>query len=720
MASKAFASSTTVEATQEVLWRLLGARANGFDLKLDEDAGALPFFEVRSRDGVVRITANAPAGLLRGACAYLSAIGAFQMNWEGDRAELPPRWPDLTIARSSTIFRHRAYLNPCAYGYTTPFWDWERWQREIGWMALHGVDMPIAMEGQEYVWRQLWADAGLSATELAGYFCGPAFLPWQRMGNIEGHGGPLPLRWIEKKRDLQLRILDRIRGIGMTPILPAFAGYVPKAFANRHPEAHIHKMTPWGGFHETYWLDPTDPLFASLARDFLDRNAAVYGKGQYYLADAFNEMRPPVADKSPAERATVLSLYGRSLFDSLKAANPDAVLTMQGWLFGIDPGFWDEQSVQAFLRDIPDEKVLILDIANDTFRGVWEKNRAFSGKSWIFGYIHDFGGNNPLFGDLVLTQQDLGSLPARTDTGHLQGFGVFPEGLNTNSVVYDYMFDMAWPTSGGPTDVDGWMVAHLKARYGKTDPALLAAWADLWRAVYQTPNWRTGWWRGSFGQYLFCKRPDRALAGFGREPGNLSRLRSAVATLAGLSHRYADSALFLYDLVAAVCHYATLQLDLDLLTCIRAFEARDGGTADKAWRKVRSLSLMIDALLGVQPQHLAGWIDEAEGYAQTPEEARLYVENAKMQITVWGGDGVLKDYASKAWHGMYRYYYLPRWVKYIDAQRRALRSGREFDQAHFTDELVRWEFAWATSGRRYARRRPKRPQLLVDSILAQC
>lgn len=707
------------EAVPATLRRLIGSGVAAFDLRLVPQDGVRPWFAINAEGGRVQIVATTPVGLTRGAYAYLTAIGAAQTSWEGGRIAPPAKWPDLAVARSPSSFRHRVYLNPCTFGYTTPFWNWSRWEREIDWMALHGIDMPLAMEGQEFVWRQLWADAGLSKSELDGYFCGPAFLPWQRMGNIEGYG-VLPDGFITKKRDLQLRILERQRALGMTPVLPAFAGYVPKAFAMRHPEARIHKMTAWGGFHETYWLDPTDPLFATLAKGFLDRYTATYGTSDYYLADAFNEMRPPVGDKTPEERSAILSRYGKALYGALNAARPGAVLVMQAWLFGIDPQFWDAPSIGAFLKEVPDDKLLVLDIANDTYPGVWEKAKAFSGKSWVFGYIHDFGGNNPLFGDLPLVQKDLSSLPARTDTGRLEGFGVFPEGLNTNSIIYDYMFDRAWPVAGSSGDIDVWLGTYLKARYGKTDPALLTAWKDLWRAVYQVPNWRTGYWKGSFGHYLFCKRPDQSLQDFGGELGDLVLLQKAVEALLKLTPSYGDAPLFRYDLIAAACHYASLRLDQILLSMIRAYAAGDVASAEAAWKTVRTMSLRIDEILGAQPWTLSGWIEEARAYATTPQEARIYVENAKRQITIWGGDAVLKDYASKAWSGLYRHFYLPRWGLYVKAQRSAIRRQTAFDQSHLTATLVRWETAWAENPRNFPKRSLAKPFDAIAFLLAQC
>ena len=704
------------QPAREALRRLLGPRADEFDFV--HRGASEPSFEVHAQGGRVIVTADSPVGQLRGAHAYLQHTGAAQFNWEGDRVNLPGRWPDHAIARSTTPFRHRAYLNPCAYGYTAPFWDWPRWEREIDWMALHGIDMPLALEGQEHVWRRLWAEMGLTDDELDAYFCGAPFLPWQRMGNIEGHG-TLPRRWIDKKHRLQQRMLSRMRELGMTPILPAFAGYVPKALAARHPQARIHRMTPWGGFHETYWLDPTDPLFATIARRFLALYTESYGEGTHYLADAFNEMRPPVQKATAEQRSQILSHYGRALHDSLAEAKPGAVLVMQGWLFGIDPDFWDPPSVTAFLKDMPDERVLVLDIANDTYRGVWERHSAFGGKGWLYGYIHNFGGNNPLFGNLPQVQQDLATLPTRADRGQLQGFGVFPEGLNTNSLVYEFMYDAAWPAAGAARDVPAVLARQLRARYGRVDDALMAAWADLWPAVYQVANWKTAWWNGAFGTYLLCKRPHEKFADFEGEPGDVARLLKGARALAALAPRLGHETLYQHDLVAVTTHGALLRLDVALQACVRALKARDAAAAGPHWLRVKRIALAVDAVLGAQPFGLKQWLDEAQRHADTPTEARLYVAQARQQITLWGGDAVLNDYASKAWHGLVRGFYLPRWERYVAAHRAAIRVGQPFDQQQLTKELIVWEAAWTQQGGHVQRHRPADPVAAAQALLRE-
>lgn len=50
--------------------------------------------------------------------------------------------------------------------------------------------------GQEEIWRRVWWKWNLTEAELAEHFSGPAFLAWQRMGNLRGWGGQLSDHWM--------------------------------------------------------------------------------------------------------------------------------------------------------------------------------------------------------------------------------------------------------------------------------------------------------------------------------------------------------------------------------------------------------------------------------------------------------------------------------------------------------------------------------------------
>jgi len=704
-ASRAVALPEPGQSSRDTLARLIGPRAADFDLRLDPSPTPRPWYRAVSQGGAVRVEGSDPVALTRGAYAFLKQAGAVSMSWEGDRVALPARFADFDSGRVGSAFRHRAYLNPCTYGYTTPWWDWQRWEREIDWMALHGADMPLALEGQEYIWRALWRETGLTDSDLAGHFSAAPFIPWERMGNIEAYLAPLSPRWIDKKRDLQGRMLERMRGLGMKPVLPAFAGYVPKAFADRHPEARIYRMRSWESFPGTYWLDPADPLFAQLAGRFLSLYGATYGDGDHYLADSFNETLPPLTDDgsdvrdahygdatanrsaltapavSPEHRDKRLAGYGRALYDSIRQTRPEAVWVMQGWLFGADRNFWSADAIRAFLSDVPDDRLMVLDIGNDRYPDVWTRAEAFHGKSWIYGYVHNYGGSNPVYGDLDFYQRDLKALTARGDTGNLAGFGVFPEGLHSNSVVYEYLYDLAWGAlDKSPSD---WLPSYLAARYGTVTPALIEAWKDLIAGCFRTRYWTPRWWRGEAGAYLLFKRPSVEAVEFADHPGDRAALSRAVAQLAALAaYRHADLA-----------------------------------TGDSTRRRAEGLAIAVDALIGTQQESLASWTADAAAYAGDAAEARDFVRQARLQVTVWGGSGGLHDYASKAWQGLYEDFYLARWTMFLDELRHATAAGEAFDQPAAVARLAAWELAWAERDAPIRSRKTTHPLQAVRDLI---
>src|SRR5699024_9779781 len=177
-----------------------------------------------------------------------------EVSWEEPRPPAPAHLPDAAELAGSARVAETYYLNFCTFGYTTPWWDWARWEEEIDWMALRGITTPLMLLGHEAVLHRVLTDEGLSEDEVGEFLSGPAYFPWLAMGNLDGHAGPPPSGWIEAHRDLAGRVLTRQRELGMRPVLPAFTGHVPHQLA---PDAHPRT---WQG-HQTRVLDPQDPRF---------------------------------------------------------------------------------------------------------------------------------------------------------------------------------------------------------------------------------------------------------------------------------------------------------------------------------------------------------------------------------------------------------------------------------------------------------------------------
>jgi alpha-N-acetylglucosaminidase len=381
------------DATHALIERLLPGHAGSFVIER-LPAGNKDTFELESRGNRIVLRGNTGVAIASGLYYYLTHYCHCQWTFNGRNWRIPAHLPPVSSpVRKASPYADRYYLNYCTFNYTMSWWDWPRWEKEIDWMALHGINMPLAITGEEFTWYQVYREMGFSKTELDSFFSGPAYFAWLWMGNLDGWDGPLSLHWLESHRDLQRHILQRERELGMTPVLPAFTGHVPATFAKHFPGARL-KRTNWkNGFDDTYILDSEDPLFATLGKKFLEVQKRLYGTDHFYSADTFNENEPPSDD--PA----YLAALSKRLYAAMRQADTAAVWVMQGWLFYSDRKFWKAPQIKALLDAVPDDHMLLLDLAAE-IEPIWKRTQAFYGKPWIWNMIDNFGGNINLFGQM--------------------------------------------------------------------------------------------------------------------------------------------------------------------------------------------------------------------------------------------------------------------------------------------------------------------------------
>lgn len=177
-------------AARGVIQRTIPELEDRLILKIVPSENEKDYCEIKALDGILTVKGNNAISLCRGVYDYLRSDLHCIISWDGNQLEIPERLPDTELRKIVSPVKFRHYLNLCTAGYTMAFWDWERWEREIDWMALHGINMPLAMNGQEKVWQSVWQKMGLSDLEARTFFSGPAFLPWSRMGCLSKWGGP--------------------------------------------------------------------------------------------------------------------------------------------------------------------------------------------------------------------------------------------------------------------------------------------------------------------------------------------------------------------------------------------------------------------------------------------------------------------------------------------------------------------------------------------------
>jgi hypothetical protein len=163
------------------------------------------------------------------------------------------------------------------------WYNWAHWEQFIDWMALWGINLVLAMTGQEEVQYKVFQKLGLNDTTIRTWFNGPAFLTWSRGQNEYGNNiaGPLPRSFMKDQWHLQKKILARERELGIIGQLPAFQGNVPIALKEIHEDANITQQG------DTGWMDSLDPLYGKIADMWMEQLIADFGTDHWYQLDGY-------------------------------------------------------------------------------------------------------------------------------------------------------------------------------------------------------------------------------------------------------------------------------------------------------------------------------------------------------------------------------------------------------------------------------------------------
>lgn len=671
-----------------LLRRQLGDRADRFEPVRCEAEDGHDVFSLSAADGRVRVDGNNGVSIASGVNWYLKHHAQGHLSWCGDQLNLPDPLPSVETSRVVSPYAYRYAYNYCTFSYSMAWWDWARWEREIDWLALHGVNAPLSVTGQEAVWRNVYREMGLTDEELGAFFAGPAFLAWGWMGNLDGWGGPLTRSWIDGQCELQQKIVARERELGMRPVLPAFTGHVPAALRRLYPEAQVTQFANWAqDFTGTYLLDPEDPLFAQIGKLFLEEQTRLFGTDHLYSCDTFNENSPPSNDLGYLDR------LGKAIYGGMTGADPDAVWIMQGWMFFFnpeDPDFWGAPQVRALVDSVPDGRLVVLDLHSE-LKPVWDDFEAYFGKPWVWNTLHNFGGKRAIYGNLDVIAEVPPALLTDAKSGRMDGLGFTPEGIEQNPVVYDLTTDMMWRST--PPDVDAWLKGYAHRRYGAALPEAEKAWEVLHRSVY---NWPADWGRAPSS--VLCFPPSlKPWYPIYYEPLDLVR---ALGHLMACAPRARGADPYLYDLVDVTRQVLSNYSDVLHAEIVTAFDAKDRERLRAVAGDFLKLIDDMDVLLATRSEFLLGkWIADARAWGKTPKEQDHLEWNARVQLTLWGPpQGMLRDYARKEWSGLLGTFYRGRWERFFLDLDACLAEERPHDNLAFQRELRAWEDEW-TRGR---------------------
>lgn len=681
-----FSLGEQTKAAEALVERVTNGRGDDFRVVISaQQTNGRDYFALYGKDGKVVLEGTDGVCVASALNHYLQEWCGCHISWCGSTVELPEELPmPQTKTTKTSPYKYRYCFNYCTFNYTMSWWDKERWQWEIDFMALNGINMPLAVTGQNSVWQRVYRSLGFSDEELEGFFSGPAYFNWFWMGNLDGWGGPLPQSFFRKHEELQKFILRNERALGMKPVLPAFTGHVPPSFEEKFPDVRVRK-TSWVNFPEVAVLDPKEEMFDVIGERFIREQAALYGTNHLYSADTFNENDPPSTDSA------YLAGMGRKVFESMKAADSEAVWVMQGWLFHHSDDFWGESEIKALLGAVPDDSMIILDLWSERFP-VWQRTEAYYGKPWIWCMLHNFGQNTTLSGNAVRVAQAPAAALASPNSGKMCGIGLTPEGIEHNPMMFAMMLENVWREE--PINVDEFVADYLEERYGTSSEKAKQAWSLIVESVYNNDVTNGG------PESIITGRPN-----FKKNPGGTTNVKlhydqmelaQAWDLLLECAEECAASEGYRYDLVDITRQVMANHATVLQQRCAQAYESGNIEAFDNAANQFISYLCDFDRLLSSRTEFLLGrWLESAKAMGTSEAESALYEHNARNLLTTWGNkDCRIRDYACRHWSGLISGFYLPRWQRFFESVREAMVAGKPFDQEAFNEGSKEWEWQW--------------------------
>ena len=702
--------ATPQEAITGLLNRIGGnGAADKFEIVIDENLaeGGKDVFVITAQNGKPCIKGNTQLSVATGVNWYLNHHAHINLTWNNLTTDLSAVTLPVPAQEEKHVCNttYRYDFNTCTFSYSMAFWTWERWQQEIDWMALHGINAPLNLVGLDVVTRKFLRELGVSEEDINAYIAGPGFIAWFAMNNLEGWGGTInssstgvqmngnPDWWYTRQEKLCRDMLQRMRELGMQPVIPGFSGQVPNCIVNYSINGFssgdvVNNGTWAGGYTRPDILKPNTESYRTFATVYYKHLHKVMGVSELYSIDPFHEGSLPSGVSNETCYPNIMVELDKQ-FGKVEQNVKDAykVTKSPNWIIQYWQGVPQSGAFTAMKNAGYTNRFIGLDLFADNIyadnAAKWRTNY-YDTCPYIYCMLHNFGGRSGLHGRLETTMD--GYFQALAKGNNCQGIGATPEGTETNPVLYDMLFELPWMDVNNRPTADEWLEDYAYSRYGVENEKALEALQDLKKSVWDCkvnqqgtseavilarPNWTVGSVSSWSTSAIYWDTQDVLQAA-----DKLYSIKEAVTANGGQD----GIANYNYDFIDVV-RQAMVDYAAELLPLINAAR-NDEAEYPRLYQLYLQLMLDLDEMLSYDENFkLERWTSLARNIAYevegTTENDRNWLEwNARTQITVWSkGNTDLHDYSNRCWAGLIKDFHYKRWKQFFESNGNAFNGG---------------------------------------------
>lgn len=595
-------------------------------------------YEVFCENGKIVICGDCKISQAMGYYAYLKKYCRVNLSHCGNTQINVTEAPLFEGKLSKTVIQDkRAYLTYRSFGYSLAFWTWEDWEREIDFMAMNGINMPLCLVGSEAVWYYTMRDFKYSETGALSYLSGPAFWPWQMMNRLASYYSLTDPKYIESRVELGKKIIDREASLGMSPILPGFAGMVPQSFKKLFDKLRMQILPSWNNFPFTFRLDFQSTVFKKFGMALLEKQRQLFGAFHYYSCD------PYIVNKSELKSKDYLWRVGRAIDTLYKDFDPESK-----WIMMSDCLY------EKMVKSVPKDRLIILDLDGT----LHSQTDEFWGYSYILGNGGGSEDRTVLHGNMKAVAKN----PYLDAPENCIGTGVFYDGILSNPMFLELSFDML--TEDKKINLDEWCRDYASRRYSSEDEGYARAAEILRDTCYNVEGRETG--------SVICARPCTDLkhaAPFDVIDVQYDNKKLLEAAELLISSEKTDSDGRVYDICDITRQVLSNHAHICYEKAVNGFRSRDQRDFERYSNSFLKICEELDELLQSRREmSLYTHLKAASSLALTDKDKQNFELNLLTQITLWGpiGDPLNYDYAWKEWGGLVGTYYAKRWQSFFE------------------------------------------------------
>ena len=256
------------------------------------------------------------------------------------------------------------------------YWGFDRWEKEIDFMAMHGINVAFQPVGFDGILYRTLCEIGMKDDVIADFSSGPAFIMRQLTGNVAGMNSINSKEYLERKIYVGRQITQRKKELGITPVLPAALPSVPFNLRRKYLKMDIFKAPMWHNFPPIFFMKPENAFFEVFNKKFLNFQRELIGETSSYFFE-------PLYDVNQRGYNSHLISIGEALDDLLGEFDENAVCYTH--LSAIGPDFFKKASADRFI------------VINDSDE---DKPEFLSGKKHLVAIKGNSFGRTALYGNI--------------------------------------------------------------------------------------------------------------------------------------------------------------------------------------------------------------------------------------------------------------------------------------------------------------------------------